>query len=232
MLTIADFGEGPNVANSAAGKRIADTLRTELTAATQAAPEITVRATGRIADGAAAQRALTNSGSHALLWGTLPQGETGLLSTTLLLQTVPPGTAWERIGTAGRLLFPPSIPLPDQELIGAKGLAPLLRAVLYYQSGNFEAARDTAAGLSANANPAIRGAAGFINANALTALGHPTEAVPLYAGLDAGGWSVPAVLNNWGVASDLLGKPADALAAFDRALTANPPPTRWPRRAF
>ena len=101
------------------------------------------------------------------------KGRPACLSTTLLLQTVPPGTAWERIGTAGRLLLPPSIPLPDQELIGAKGLAPLLRAVLYYQSGNFEAARDTAAGLSANANPAIRGAAGFINANALTALGHP-----------------------------------------------------------
>jgi tetratricopeptide (TPR) repeat protein len=128
------------------------------------------------------------------------------------------------MGAAGRLLLPPTIPLPDQELVVSKGLEPLLRAMLHYQSGNFEAARDTAATLSDNASPAIRGAAGFINANALTALGRDAEAIPLYTGLDAGGWSVPAVLNNWGVAADGLNQPDQARAAFDRALAATPAP--------
>ncbi len=224
VLTVADIGEGPGNGNSAAGKRLADTLRTELKTSTQAFSLIQVRSTGRLADGTAAERELNSSGNHALLWGTLPQGETGTLSATLLLRTVPPGTAWERMGAAGRLLLPTSIPLPDQELVAAKGMEPLLRAVLLYQSGNFEAARDTAATLSDNTSPAIRGAAGFINANALTALGRADEAIPLYSALDAGGWSVPAVLNNWGVADDALGKPDDARGAFDRALAANPPP--------
>jgi tetratricopeptide (TPR) repeat protein len=224
VLVVADFGEGPNAGSSAAGKRIADTLRTELAQATQGSAEITVHGTGRISDAAAAERTLAGSGSHAQVWGTLPQGETGTLSATLLLRTIAPGAAWERMGAAGRLLLPPTIPLPDQELVVSKGLEPLLRAVLYYQSGNFEVARDTAATLSDNANPAIRCAAGFVNANALTALNRPGEAVSLYAALDAGGWSVPAVLNNWGVAADRLGKPDEARAAFDRALAANPPP--------
>jgi tetratricopeptide (TPR) repeat protein len=224
VLIVADFGEGSNTGSSAAGKRIADTLRTELQQATQGFPVITVRSTGRISDAGTAARTLANSGAHALVWGTLPQGETGTLSTTLLLRTIPPGAAWERMGAAGRLLLPPTIPLPDQELVVSKGLEPLMRAVLHYQSGNFEAARDTAAGLSDNANPAIRGAAGFINANALTALGRDAEAVPLYSALDAGGWSVPAVLNNWGVAAAGLNQLDQARTAFDRALAASPPP--------
>ena len=223
VLTVADFGEGAEVRESAAGKRLADTLRIELRNSIQGHPELVIRTAGRVTNPAEAEREMR--GSHAVIWGALPGGESGgTLSATLQLRTTLAGAPWEQVGPAGRLLLPSTIMLPEQSRVMQGNLSPLLLAVLYYQSGNFESARNTAQALTASDNAAIRGTAGFLYANTLTAQDDPAQAVEIYSRLDAGGWSVPAVLNNWGVAAEVLGQADVARGAYDRALAAAPAP--------
>jgi tetratricopeptide (TPR) repeat protein len=222
-LVIADFGEGANYAATALGKTTAETMRREVQSGLGAAAAgMPTLSAGVIRDASAAAREMRRQGAQALLWGTLPAGANGTISATLAWQGSPPPAPWLRYGPPGRLLLPPSVPLPDQPLIAAKSLAPLLEAIQIYHAGDYAGALARAHAVPADAPASALNLSYFVSANCLIALDRPAEALPIYQALEARGWGGAALYNNWALAAAQSGDAAGALARLDQAAQAAP----------
>ena len=234
VLIVAEFGSGPAFTRDDSARAVADGIR-RATAAGGDATRMPVNKAGLITNAADAEKELNRQHAQALLWGTLPLGLNGPVSATLTWRAAPPPAPWLRYDAATGLLVPAQVALPDQPRLApysgpneapanASPLTMALQALQRYGSGDYEAARNGAAGLPADAPPATANLAAFVRANSLLMLKQPTAARAIYAALDARGWSDPAVLNNWGVAALQGGDTAAAVTAFDRAAAGQPAP--------
>lgn len=222
VLLIAEFGEGPTVQATSAGRTAAQNILQETQARLKNAPKTIAVASARLIHTAAeAQQELERQRAQALLWGTLPAGITGPISATLNWRASLPPLPWLRYGPVGRLLMPPTVPLPASS---GRPLEPALVALEYYQAGDYESARAYAEAVPADAPSQTVNLAGFIRANALLALDRGPEAIDLYKALESRGWTLPALYNNWGVAATLQGDPGGASHLLIQAADLTPSP--------
>ncbi len=224
-LLIAAFAEGPTGAGSTLGQTTAQSIKLALDNARTPADQarLPVATVGLITKAADAQSTLNRNQAQALLWGTLPDGVHGPISATLAWRDSPRADPWQRYGATGRLLVPPSVPLPDQPLTAAQALAPALRALQNYEAGDYDAARTQAESVPADAPASTQNLAAFIRANSLIATEHAADAVPLYQALEARGWTGAALYNNWGVAALDQGDLGAARARLEQAAAQLPP---------
>jgi tetratricopeptide (TPR) repeat protein len=224
VLAVADLGEGASFAGTGAGQTVAlsirNAVRDGLSQAEQA--QMPVVAAGLVKTNASAEQEMARQHASALLWGTLPAGTRGDISATLAWHEVLPAAPWQRYGAAGRLLVPSAVPLPNQPLLMAKTLAPALQALQYYQAGLYDQARVRAETIPQDAPLSTQNLAGFIRANALLATDGAAAASTIYQSLEARGWTIPALYNNWAVALTALNDYAAAAGRLDRAVAITP----------